>query len=368
MTRIQTIGIVGGGQLGKMMAQSAKRQGYQVIILDPQENCSAAQVSDHQIVAAYHDVQALMTLGKQADIVTFEFENVDTETLKAAIPTEKLPQGTKILEITQHRILEKRFLNAQGIPTVKWAEINGSEDLTQAIRELGYPSVLKTVRFGYDGKGQVVLRSEADLETAIALIDKGTCILEQWVTFEKEVSLMISRNINGETSVFPVAENVHRNNILHTTVVPAQVSPLVSAKVQQYAETIAQALALVGTLGIEYFVTAAGEVYVNELAPRPHNSGHYSIEACNFSQFDTSIQAVCQLPMPTIQLLSPVVMINILGQHLPKFYQLRTEQSMWHFHDYGKGEAKHNRKMGHITALCQEVLETKRQLEEALLM
>lgn len=365
MTQIKVIGIVGGGQLGRMLAQSAKRQGYRVIILDPQEDCPASQMCDAHIVAPFDDAIALCKLGELSDVVTFEFENIDSDKLNRYIPKPKLPQQTELLRLTQHRICEKKSLNTLGIQTVDWRPVSTIDELHQAIVDIGYPCVLKTIRFGYDGKGQVVLTKAADIAQATQLLSEQACILEAWLTFEKEVSMMVSRNLQGECSFFPVAENVHVNNILHTSVVPARVSKQTEEQIYRYTEKIANDFKLVGTLGIEYFITAEGEVYVNELAPRPHNSGHYSIEACNFSQFDTSIQAVCGLPMPEIHLLSPVVMVNVLGQHVPLMNQLRFEQAMWHFHDYGKKEVKHNRKMGHITILtdnCEEVLAHIKQL------
>lgn len=365
MTQIKVIGIVGGGQLGRMLTQSAKRQGYTVIILDPQKNCPASQVCDEHIMAPFDDANALQKLGELSDVVTFEFENIDSDKLNRCIPNSKLPQQTHLLRLTQHRIREKESLNALGIRTVDWRAVTTVEELQQAVAEIGYPCVLKTTRFGYDGKGQVVLKNTADIAQATQLLNEQACILEEWLTFEKEVSVMVSRNPQGECSFFPVAENVHVNNILHTSMVPARLSKQTTEQVRRYTEKIANAFQLVGTLGIEYFVTAEGEVFVNELAPRPHNSGHYSIEACNFSQFDTSIQAVCGLPMPNIHLLSSVVMVNVLGQHLSLMRQLRCKQAMWHFHDYGKNEAKHNRKMGHMTILtdnCEEVLAHIEQL------
>ncbi|MBF0779777.1 MULTISPECIES: 5-(carboxyamino)imidazole ribonucleotide synthase [unclassified Granulicatella] len=352
------IGIIGGGQLGKMMAQSAKKQGYRVIVLDPQIDCPASQVCDQHIVAQYNDKIALKQLSDLCTVVTYEFENVDCQTIKEAIDEQKFPQGTKVLEISQNRLFEKEFLTRCHINIAPYQAVLSPQDLDKAIEKVGYPCVLKTTRFGYDGKGQIVLKGIEQLHSARELAQQSECVLEGWVNFEKEISLMISRNINGECSVFPVSENHHRHNILHTSCVPARLNEGVAARAKQYAEVIANELQLVGTLGIEFFVGIDDKLYVNELAPRPHNSGHYSIEACNFSQFDVSIQAILNLPMPNITLHSPVVMINVLGQHIENVYRLKAQKANWHFHDYGKLESKENRKMGHITILTKHIDDT----------
>lgn len=358
------IGIIGGGQLGKMMAQSAKRQGYGVIILDPQKNCPAAQVCDKQIVASYNDAQALKKLNDCCSVITYEFENVDCQMISQMIDKTKFPQDINILEITQDRLREKSFLSDCQINIAPFVPVSTIEALELAIAQIGFPCVLKTTRFGYDGKGQVVLKSFSDILSAKQLVEQGDCVLEGWINFEKEVSIMISRNAKGESSIFPISENKHINNILHTSIVPANVSDGLRQTIIHIAEKIAEQLQLVGTLGIEFFVDKNEKVYVNELAPRPHNSGHYTIEACNFSQFDTSIQSVLNLPMPNIKLLSPVVMVNVLGQYLTAIETLKKEKANWHFHDYGKLESKTNRKMGHITILTTDTATTLHELAD----
>lgn len=359
------IGIIGGGQLGKMMAMSAKRQGYSVIVLDPQENCPASQVCDDHIVAAYHDAVALKQLSDRSTVITYEFENVDCGTILDVIPKEKFPQGVQTLRISQDRVLEKEFLKENGLPVGCYAVVSHVDELDDALARIGYPCVLKTTRFGYDGKGQVVLRSDEDKRSATLLLSQQTCVLESFIDFEKEVSMMISRNASGEVAVFPVSENVHKNNILHTSVVPARINECLVEKIKDCTIAIADALNLVGTLGIEYFVCDTDTIYVNELAPRPHNSGHYSIEACNFSQFDVSIQAVLGLPMPIITLQQPVVMVNVLGQHQENVYRLKKQQAEWHFHDYGKLESQVNRKMGHVTILTHDIASTLREIDSS---
>lgn len=355
------IGIIGGGQLGKMMSQSAKRQGYQVAILDPIENCPAAQVSDVHIKADYTDKKALAQLEKMSTVVTYEFENVDLHTIESIMPSEKFVQGTNTLKISQNRLYEKEFFQQHHFPVGQFEKVTNVEELLQAIDKIGYPSVLKTTRFGYDGKGQVVLKGEKDLQQAKALVSSAECVLEQFIKFTKEVSVMISRNQNGAYSLFPIAENIHRQNILYCSIVPARISKGLENKIKQLTLSIANTLNLVGTLGVEYFVVDDETVYINEIAPRPHNSGHYSIESCNFSQFDTSIQAILNLPMPNIVQYSPVVMFNVLGQDFERVAQFRKEKANWHFHDYGKSTVVHNRKMGHITILTQDIADVLEQ-------
>ena len=348
------IGIIGGGQLGRMLAQSAKRMGFTVGILDPGENCPAAQVADWHIQAAYADAVALRELAEKSDVVTFEFENIDAVALQEVETLSSIPQGSGILTITQDRIKEKEFLQSAGVSIAQFAVVENAEQLDAAIAKIGYPSVLKTTRFGYDGKGQVVLKSEADKAEAMKLAADSICVLEAWVPFTKELSVMIVRNQKGEATVFPVSENIHINNILHESIVPARVTAAVAEKANKAAHQIADALQLVGTLGIEMFLAADDAIFINELAPRPHNSGHYTIEAMNVSQFDAHIQAVAGLPMPTARQLSPAIMVNILGQHMEGTIALREEKADWSFHYYGKAESRTDRKMGHITILTDD--------------
>lgn len=367
LTRIlpgQTIGIVGGGQLGQMMALSAKAQGFVVGVLDPTPNCPCAQVCDWQIVAEYDDEDALKNLAQKSDVVTFEFENVDVATLDDVAELTYFPQGTQLLSISQNRLSEKAFLSALNIPVAPYAAINSFDELKKVSAELGFPSVLKTTTGGYDGKGQLVLKNTADLDDAKELIQFGPCVLEKWVPFVKELSIMVARNEDGEVSYFPVVENIHRHNILHETIVPARVNEKVQSEVQHIAETIAHNVKLVGTLAVEIFLTAENKIYVNELAPRPHNSGHYSIEACTISQFDAHVRAVCNWPLPKINLISSAIMVNILGEHLEGTYRLIGEKPDWHFHLYGKAESKLGRKMGHITILTNDVTRTLNEVAE----
>ena len=361
----RTIGIIGGGQLGQMLTFAAKQAGMRVIILYPDPDCSAAQVADSSIVAEYSDKKAIEELARRSDVLTYEFENVDLEALEDVSDKVLIPQGTELLRITKDRLREKTFLKEHGLQVAPFAAVGGKNDLFSAIEKIGYPSVLKTCEGGYDGKSQLVLHTREDLKDADELMKQGQCILEGWVNFSMECSVMVARNIDGEISVFPVSENIHRNQILHESIVPARMSDELQENAKRMAEKIASSLNLCGILGVEMFVGTDGCLYVNELAPRPHNSGHYSIEACNFSQFAVHNRAICNWPMPKIDLLSPVVMVNILGQHVDGCKKLILKKPQWHFHDYGKGEVRVDRKMGHVTILTNDIEKTLAEVEAA---
>lgn len=347
MNSTKTIGIIGGGQLGQMMAISAIYMGHKVITLDPARDCPASKVSEI-IVAPYHDVTALRQLAERCDVLTYEFENVDADGLDEVIDAGQLPQGTDLLRISQNRIFEKDFLAKKaGVLVAPYKVVTSSLDLEGLDLDKDY--VLKTATGGYDGHGQKVIREEADLVEARNLANSAECVLEEFIDFDLEISVLISGN-GTDYTVFPVQENIHRNNILYKTIVPARISDDLVNQAKSMALKIAQQLQLAGTLCVEMFV-AGDQILVNEIAPRPHNSGHYSIEACNFSQFDTHILGILGQPLPTIDLLSPATMINVLGQDLTAAQQFVQENPSAHLHLYGKLEAKHNRKMGHVTVL-----------------
>lgn len=360
----KTIGIIGGGQLGQMLTFAAKQAGMRVVILDPNPDCSAAQAADSSIVAEYSDKKAIEELARRSDVLTYEFENVDLEALEDVSDKVLIPQGTELLRITKDRLREKTFLKEHGLQVAPFAAVSCKEDLVSVIEEIGYPSVLKTCEGGYDGKSQLVLHTREDLKNADELLEQGRCILEGWVEFSMECSVMVARNMDGAISVFPVSENIHRNQILHESIVPARMSGELQSNAKKMAEKIADSLNLCGILGVEMFVGTDGRLYVNELAPRPHNSGHYSIEACNFSQFAVHNRAICNWPMPKIDLLSPVVMVNILGQHVDGCRKLVLKKPQWHFHDYGKGEIRIDRKMGHVTILTDDIEKTLAEVED----
>ena len=353
----QTIGIIGGGQLGRMMALAAKASGFQIAVLDPTPNCPCGQVADVEITAQYNDLEALKQLADVSDVITFEFENINGEALEWLQQHAYIPQGAEILKVSQNRIIEKQTITQAGVEIAPYVVIQEMEDLYEQIDEIGFPCVLKTATGGYDGKGQLVLKSKQDIVRAQHLIEQCVCVLEAWVPFDKEVSVIVSRNSFGDTEVFPVAENIHVENILHQSIVPARISEEVAQKAREKAMLIADSMQLVGTLAVEMFVTSDGEIYINELAPRPHNSGHYTMEACETSQFEQHIRAVCNWQLADTTLLKPVVMVNVLGEHMKPLLEKIPTLSNWKIHLYGKEEAKVKRKMGHVNILRDDVEE-----------
>lgn len=359
----QTIGIIGGGQLGRMMAISAKYMGYKIVVLDPTPNCPTAEVADQQIIAAYDDMTAIEKLTDISDVVTYEFENVD---LKAATYIEekgKLPQGAYALEITQNREEEKELINNADIPVAKFAIVHNGEACERVLAEMPFPAVIKTCHGGYDGKGQLKINSKEDIAEAKAFADKNhPCIIEEWLTFDKEISVIFSRSHTGEIVFFPIGENDHKDHILYQTTVPATISKVVQEKALQATTILAEKMQIVGTFAIEMFVQG-DDVYVNEMAPRPHNSGHYTIEACNISQFTQHIRAICGLPLADVALLQPSIMINVLGEDLPHTYKKMQIFKNSFIHLYGKDEPKDKRKMGHITFIGETLDEVKQLVD-----
>ncbi|WP_059104459.1 5-(carboxyamino)imidazole ribonucleotide synthase [Shouchella shacheensis] len=360
-----TIGIIGGGQLGRMMALAAKQMGYRIAVLDPTPDAPCAQVADQTITAAYDDLEAAKRLAEISDVITYEFENIDEETSRQLTEVSDFPQGFHVLGVTQHRLKEKEAIVGLDVPVAPYAAIDTVGDIAFAREKIGFPAVLKTCRGGYDGKGQAVVKNESELnEAAEKLLLQGELVLEAWVPFQCEISVIVTKSRNGETDVFPVAENVQKENILHRSIVPARVSEETEEKAKGLAIRIADGLGAVGTLAVEMFVKEDGEIYVNELAPRPHNSGHYTIEACKTSQFEQHVRAICGLPLGSTTLLSPVVMENILGERLERLLESLGQTKHVNIHLYGKKEAKPKRKMGHVTVLgrhtdaCEHKLDT----------
>ncbi len=361
----QTLGILGGGQLGRMMALSAREMGLNVVVLEPGENSPCGQVADQQITTAYDDREGIKKLAEQSDVVTYEFENIDAESANWLEENGNLPQGSRLLSVTQHRLKEKETLQKASVPVAPYRPVTDLRSLQRAVEELGYPSVLKTCRGGYDGKGQFVIKHESDLEIAATLLEKETdCVLEAWVPFEKEISVIVTRSVSGEVKLFPIAENIHKENILHQTIAPARITNKTADQAKLLAGSIATELELVGTLAVEMFVAKDGTIYVNELAPRPHNSGHYTIEACETSQFDQHVRAVCNWPLGNTELIKPAVMINILGEHHETVLREIGNLGEAKLHLYGKKEAKAKRKMGHITVLGDTIEQALEKAEK----
>lgn len=349
----RTIGIIGGGQLGRMMAIAAKYMGYQIIVLDPTPNCPTAQVADEQIVALYDDLDAIKELTEKSDVVTYEFENVDLQAATYIEARGKLPQGAYALEVTQNREKEKTVIKEAGLPVPSFSIVQNGEECEVALKDIPLPAVIKTCRGGYDGKGQLKIENATDMKAAAQFADQdGTFIIEQWIQFDKEISVIFSRAQSGEIAVFPVAENVHKDHILYETIVPAQINEIVEEKAIDAAKVLAEKMSIVGTFAIEMFVKG-NDIYINEMAPRPHNSGHYTIEACNISQFTAHIRAVCGLPLPIIKLLQHALMINVLGEDMENALNAIKTLADGYVHLYGKEEPKEKRKMGHVTFIAE---------------
>ena len=365
---MQTIGVIGGGQLGRMLTLDAKRMGYDVIALDPQPHSPCGQVADEQIVAAYDNFEAIDDLGRRTDIVTYEFENIAIASIER-LENDGFPvtPGSHVLRITQDRLLEKTFVRDCGIPVAPFAAVRNEADIESAAASVGFPAVLKTVRGGYDGKGQWRIDSLESAKTAQGEAKGAELIWEQFIPFACEISVVCTRNARDEAVSFPPSENIHDRGILFMSIVPARVDQAVIERAKQYTEQIARALKIVGTFCVEFFVTRDGGVLVNEIAPRPHNSGHYTIDATPCSQYEQHVRAICGLPLSPPQLLRSAIMVNILGagtgDHLTGVNELLSDPSIV-LHMYGKKHAVNRRKMGHFTMLVNGPI-TDEALERA---
>ncbi len=375
---IETIGILGGGQLGRMLTLEAKRMGYRVVTLEPLPNSPCGQVADEQIVAAYDDLRAIGELGARSDVVTYEFENIPLESVRALENDGRLvrPSGD-VLRITQDRILEKTFVDEifrEEDPrrnvshedgsrrdtrriVAPFAAVNDAVSLDAAIAAIGFPAVIKTARGGYDGKGQWVVRDDAQARDALAAARGAALIYERFVPFDLEVSVICARGSDGTIVSFPVTENQHDHGVLATTIVPARIAPAVAEDVRRAAEWIGEKLAIVGAYCVEFFVKD-GAIYVNEIAPRVHNSGHYSLDATQISQYEAHVRAICDLPLVEPKLFEPAVMINILGSgsgdYLDGVDALLRDPDV-KLHVYGKRHAALRRKMAHFTVLAPTI-------------
>ncbi len=346
-----TIGLVGGGQLGRMSALAAARLGYRCHILTRETDSPAAQVSDGVTISDYSDPVSLRAFAAQVDVISFEFENVSAEGLDLLASLKPVRPSPEVLRLSQDRIAEKTFLNGAGAPTAPWAPVGSFAELEDAVARLGLPAVLKTTRLGYDGKGQAMLRSPEDLAPAWERLAPKPLVLEGFVDFAREISVIIARGADGSVSAFDTVENRHRNHILDLTLAPARIMPDVDQAAQQTARRVAEAIGLIGLLAVEMFVDRDGRVLVNEIAPRPHNSGHWSIDACPVSQFEMHIRAIAGLPLPPVVRHSDAVMKNLVGPEETALWPrvLATPGLIPHL--YGKAEAHPGRKMGHVTRL-----------------
>jgi 5-(carboxyamino)imidazole ribonucleotide synthase len=355
---IRTIGILGGGQLGRMLTLEAKRMGFRVVTLEPLPDSPCGQVADVQIVAAYDDLRAIGELGARTDVVTYEFENIPLESVRALEADRRIVHpGSTALRITQDRLLEKTFVRECGIPTAEFAPVRSRDELAAAELSIGYPSVLKTRLGGYDGKSQWVVRSPADADAAWDQARGAALIWERLIPFDRELSIIAARNADGQIVAFPTSENQHDHGVLATTIVPGRIAPYVAERARRFATTIAERLEIIGTFCVEFFQT--GEtLLVNEIAPRVHNSGHYSLDATQISQYEMHVRAICGLPLVEPRQFRPAVMANILGDGagdtLGGIDDLLRERDL-KLHVYGKVHAALRRKMGHFTVLGDSI-------------
>ncbi|QVK21472.1 5-(carboxyamino)imidazole ribonucleotide synthase [Mycoplasmatota bacterium] len=340
------VGIIGGGQLGQMLAISAKSKGYSVICLDPTPDSPCSKVADEQIVAPFDDFTKIKELCEKSDVVTYEFENIPHQIIETLGSEYNIPQGHRPLYYSQHRVREKLAAAECGLKTAPFYPVSSKKELIKALNNLGYPSLLKTCSFGYDGKGQVKISSDKDLTEAFELVENTECILEGFVEFDSEISVIAVRNSSNDVAMLPIPRNKHINNILHMSVLPNDELASVNKLASSMVKTFIQKMEFVGILTVELFVSGE-DIYFNEMAPRPHNSGHYSIEGCESSQFDLALDAIMNKKITNQSLKQPTVMINILGQHMEGLKDFKCDESFVHL--YGKKEIKHNRKMGHIT-------------------
>ena len=348
-----TIGIVGGGQLGRMSAMAAARLGYRCHILTPEEDSPAGQVSARTFLGDYEDPALLRAFAESVDVVTFEFENVSAEGLDLLASIRPVRPSPAILRISQDRCTEKTFLNEAGVATAPWLAIRSRADLHASVARVGLPGLLKTTRGGYDGKGQAALRSVSDINATWEELEPKPLVFERFVEFEREISVIVARGLDGAAVAFDPVENQHRDGILSQTLAPARIAAAVADRATAIALHVAEALALVGLLAVEMFATADGTVLVNEIAPRPHNSGHWTIDACPASQFELHVRAVAGLPLTPAVRHSDAVMINLIGpDEVASWPQILATPGLVP-HLYGKAAARPGRKMGHVTKLYQ---------------
>jgi 5-(carboxyamino)imidazole ribonucleotide synthase len=369
-----TLGVLGGGQLGRMFTLAAYSMGYRVVVLDPDPHSPAGLIADQHIKADYRDHAALQLLGDECAAVTTEFENVPAESMEYLEKFCAVRPNAEAVRIAQDRIREKTFVQDHGLATAAFAAIYEDADIVAAIETLNAPLLMKTASLGYDGKGQIPVNTLAEARTAFEQLGNTACVLEEMIDLEREISVILARSISGQTSVYPVGENRHVNGILDTTIVPATLDATLGKKAIDMATRLADSINYCGILAVEFFCTRQGELLINELATRPHNSGHYTVDACATSQFEQQVRMMCGLPPGDTQLLSPVVMTNLLGDIWkggePDWQQVLNE-SQAHLHLYGKKEARPGRKMGHINCLAgdaEQALATTTRIRNALSM
>lgn len=368
-----TVGVLGSGQLGRMFAIAARRMGYRVHTLSPDDDTPTGQVADREVQAAYEDLDAVRDFARHVDVVTFEFENVSAAATDAAEQFAPVRPAGSVLHTTQHRLREKTFLSTNGFPVTPNETVRSLAELEAALVRIGTPAVLKTAGWGYDGKGQSKIERASDAAAAWNKVATNEAVLEAWVPFKSEVSVVAARGLDGEYADFGVVANTHRNHILDLTVAPADVSDGVRRDAAEIARAILERLQVVGVLCVEFFLTHDDKLLVNELAPRPHNSGHFSFDACVTSQFEQQLRAICGLPLGSTELLRPAAMSNLLGDLWTggePNWAAACKLPNVKLHLYGKASARPGRKMGHLTAFGNtpaEAAETAIAARDALL-
>lgn len=357
MDRPVCVGIIGGGQLGKMIAHEARRMSLKIVVLDPTEGCPAAKIADEQIVADFKDESAIIKLADKCDVITYEIELANSSALKELeLKNYPIRPAPETLRIIQNKYRQKSFLKKHKIAVPDFELVRSEEHLHELCRKFGFPAMLKACEDSYDGRGNFLITSKGKVHEAFDYFAGRECMLEKYIPFTKEVSIMVARNPSGQIESFPVAENIHKNSILDTTIAPARISRKVELKAKRLAEKTMEVLHGAGIFGIEMFVTKGGDVLVNEIAPRPHNSGHYTNEACSVSQFEQHLRAVLDLPLSRPELLAPAAMVNILGnENFSGSYAVKGLKKLLvvpgvKLYVYGKKTSKPRRKLGHITA------------------
>ncbi len=367
-----TLGMLGGGQLGRMFVHAATSMGYRVIVLDPNSSSPAGEIAHLHLQAKYDDAHSLKALAQECAVITTEFENVPAEVFDHLEKTCSVSPSARALELAQDRIKEKKYAQSLGIATTPFHAVSSEHDIEEAFSNINAPMILKTTRLGYDGKGQAIVNTVQESIERWDTLEKVECVLEKKITLKSEVSVVLARSSAKELSFFPVAENVHRDGILFTSTVPASVSDKIQDVAKSYAQKIAEDLDYCGVLAVEFFVDDEENVYFNEMAPRTHNSGHYSMDACYTSQFEQQVRAICGLPLGDTTAHSAVTMVNVLGDlwdakdQQPDWSRILTENVKLHL--YGKHQARVGRKMGHFNYLANQGEDTLANAKKLFLM
>jgi len=367
-----TLGMLGGGQLGRMFVHAATSMGYRVIVLDPNSSSPAGEIAHLHLQAKYDDAHSLKALAQECAVITTEFENVPAEVFEHLEKTCRVSPNARVLELAQDRIKEKLFAQSLNIPPTPFYAVSSEQDIEQTFSDITSPMILKTTRLGYDGKGQAVVNTAQECSEQWNKLGNVECVLEKKITLKSEVSVVFARSSAKEISFFPVAENVHRDGILFTSTVPAKLSEDIQNLSKSYAQKIAEDLDYCGVLAVEYFVDDEDNLFFNEMAPRTHNSGHYTMDACYTSQFEQQVRAICGLPLGDTSAHSAVTMVNVLGDlwdkkgQQPDWSRILTDNVKLHL--YGKHQARIGRKMGHFNYLAEQGMDTLANAKKSFLM